>query len=212
MPELDLIEAFVYPPSRPKRLHGPAGYKDVRSYRPWLRDEFSFRCVFCLIRERWGKIAGEFDLDHFVPGTQEASGTPRYDNLVYVCHSCNLRKGSIVLPDIRLNSGNVRVCFDGTLAGLTTDATRIIRTLWLNTPQTVRWRRTWIRIVQMAAEFDSGLYERLMGFPDDPPDLSGLRVPRNTKPNGVGLSYFSFRQRDELPRTYLDDVTVDRFP
>ena len=27
------------------RCHAPKGYQDYRSYKPWLRDEFPFRCV-----------------------------------------------------------------------------------------------------------------------------------------------------------------------
>ena len=55
-------------PSRPHlRKHGPRGYRTAVDFRPWLRDEFLFRCVYCLERE--------------------------YDNLLYVCQACNLRKG-----------------------------------------------------------------------------------------------------------------------
>ena len=42
--------AFTYPRSRHIRRHGPHGYRDYRSYKPWLRDEFAFRCVYCLWR------------------------------------------------------------------------------------------------------------------------------------------------------------------
>jgi hypothetical protein len=34
------------------------GYADTDSYRPWLRDEFAFRCVFCLVREQWENPVG----------------------------------------------------------------------------------------------------------------------------------------------------------
>jgi hypothetical protein len=37
------------------------------SYRPWLRDEFTFRCVYCLLRKQWGRVTGEFDVEHFRP-------------------------------------------------------------------------------------------------------------------------------------------------
>ena len=43
---------FEYPSSPHRRRHGPLGYADYASFRPWLRDEFSFRCVYCLLRER----------------------------------------------------------------------------------------------------------------------------------------------------------------
>ena len=44
---------FQYPSSPYTRRHGPCGYSDHTSYKPWLRDEFTFRCVYCLARERW---------------------------------------------------------------------------------------------------------------------------------------------------------------
>ncbi len=56
---------FDYPEPRGQRRHGPANYAAYESYRPWLRDEFDFRCVYCLKRETWGQVSFEFELDHF---------------------------------------------------------------------------------------------------------------------------------------------------
>jgi len=44
---------FVYADRPHVRKHGPAGYTEFPTYKPWLRDEFHFRCVYCLERERW---------------------------------------------------------------------------------------------------------------------------------------------------------------
>ena len=46
-------ELFTYPPEPHLRKHAPAGYKNYPEYKPWLRDEFEFRCVYCLQREMW---------------------------------------------------------------------------------------------------------------------------------------------------------------
>ena len=35
---------FEYPSELHVRRHGPRGYRDYRSYKPWLRDEFDFCC------------------------------------------------------------------------------------------------------------------------------------------------------------------------
>ena len=56
---------FDYPEPREARRHLPANYAAYESYRPWLRDEFDFRCVYCLKRETWGQVTSEFELDHF---------------------------------------------------------------------------------------------------------------------------------------------------
>ena|SRR5713101_1667716 len=63
-----LPEPFAYPREPHGRRHGPAGYEDYGHYKPWLRDEFTFRCVYCLERETWyPNRAASFSADHFVP-------------------------------------------------------------------------------------------------------------------------------------------------
>ena len=57
---------FEYPTEPHRRRHGPRGYAAAESFRPWLRDEFSFRCVYCLRRETWTIRKGEFVIEHFV--------------------------------------------------------------------------------------------------------------------------------------------------
>jgi hypothetical protein len=48
------MSPFTYPSAPLVRRHGPQGYADYVSYRPFLPDEFQFRCVYCLLRERIG--------------------------------------------------------------------------------------------------------------------------------------------------------------
>ncbi len=56
---------FAYPAEPHQRKHAPAGYKDYRACKPWLRDEFTFRCVYCLERELWyPDRAASFSADH----------------------------------------------------------------------------------------------------------------------------------------------------
>ena len=38
-------QVLEYPTNGHERLHGPSGYVDYKSFKPWLRDEFRFRCV-----------------------------------------------------------------------------------------------------------------------------------------------------------------------
>jgi hypothetical protein len=74
---------FTYPAVPHIRRHGPQGYAHYSSYRPWLRDEFRFRCVYRLLREQWGRVAGIFDLDH-AESLQRAPGldVPEHDRVV----------------------------------------------------------------------------------------------------------------------------------
>jgi hypothetical protein len=92
-------DPFPYPLEPHARKHGPAGYTEYDSFRPWLRDEFSFRCVFCLSREQWGKMLGLWDIDHLIPQSRRPSLILSFDNLLYVCRSCNVLKSSSLLAD-----------------------------------------------------------------------------------------------------------------
>ena len=58
---------YDYPSIEHERIHGPGGYSNYFSFKEWLRDEFGFRCVYCLTRERWYDW-GEalFGVDHIL--------------------------------------------------------------------------------------------------------------------------------------------------
>src|ERR1035438_5001554 len=87
---------FDYPTSAYIRRHGPGGYKDYNSYRDWLRDEFTFRCVYCLHREQWDIRGVTFHIDHFVPSSVHPDGKCEYPNLLYACATCNEAKQDIL--------------------------------------------------------------------------------------------------------------------
>jgi hypothetical protein len=192
---------FTYPSTPHARRHGPRGYADYTSYRPWLRDEFSFRCVYCLLREQWGIVRGTFAIDHFLPAAVHAERITDYDNLVYGCAACNSAKGSQHIPDPSrvLLGKDVRVAEDGTIEATTREARRLIRLLGLDDAEYTEFRRMWIEIIALAARYDADLYTRLMGFPDELPDLRLLRPPDgNDRPEGLEQSYFVQRERGIL--------------
>ena len=53
-----------------------------------------------------------------------------------------------------------------------------------------------------SAERDAGLYCQLVGFPNDLPDLSKLKPPRNHCKEGLDECWFARRRRGELPNAY----------
>lgn len=200
-----MAAGFNYPKLPHARRHGPQGYVGYNSYRPWLRDDFCFRCVYCLIREQWGRVFGEFDLDHYAPQSLNPRRATDYDNVLYSCACCNAGKGEQVVPDptVVMLAEQLVVHEDGAITGLTNDADRLIRMLDLDDEEYRRWRRTWIRILELAERFDPPLFRQLMGFPEDLPDLSRLRPPGgNSRPAGIGESYFEQRKRGTLPIGY----------
>jgi len=199
------MDAFNYPAEQHVRRHGPQGYAGAESFRPWLRDEFSFRCVYCLLREMWGLVPGVFGVDHFLAVVSHPGRTLSYDNLLYCCTTCNGAKGKRRLPNPEkvLIASEVQVNEDGTIEGKTRAARCLIRVLGLNDSEYIEFRMVWLDIVALARERDPKLYARLMGFPADLPNLASLRPPKaNTRPQGVEECYFAQRHRGSLPATY----------
>ncbi len=197
---------FQYPSGPHLRRHSPQGYRDYPRFRPWLRDEFAFRCVYCLRREQWELARGIFHIDHFLPVAHRPDLVTDYDNLLYVCASCNFAKGDRVVPNplIVLTGGVVRVKADGTIhADHHSEAARLIDLLGLNGPDYIKFRKRWIDIVALAREKQPDLYQRLMGYPEDLPNLRRCnRGGGNTRPAGVEQSAFARQKRGELPSCY----------
>ncbi len=161
---------FTYSPEPHVRRHGPQGYADAASYRPWLRDEFTFRCVYCLFREQWGRLRGTFDVEHFRPIASQPGDRLSYDNLLYGCTACNTGKGKQLVPDplTALVCGDVWVNEDGTIEGRTRQARRLIRVLGLDDREYTEFRLVWLEIVGLAAR----------GCRTDPPPGRDRCTPR----------------------------------
>ena len=196
---------FRYPERPHVRRHGPAGYADHESYRPWLRDEFAYRCVFCLSREAWGPLRGRFAIDHFIPVALAPLAADRYENLLYACMTCNNVKGVQLVPDPLdvLLAGSVRIETDGSLHTDSIEALKLIEMLDLNAPRQVEFRSLWMSVLALAERFDPALHGRLLAYPNDLPDLTRLKPPDgNARQMGIAESYFARRERGELPASY----------
>ncbi|WP_146401561.1 hypothetical protein [Planctomycetes bacterium CA13] len=104
---------------------------------------------------------------------------------------------------------SIRVHLDGRLSGLTDDARRTVAVLGLNSPNLVRWRLTWMRIIDICQKNDPELFASLMGYPDEMPDLSILTPPGNTHPEGIERSYYAQRAGGRLSDGFIVSVTTD---
>lgn len=196
---------FEYALTPHVRRHGPLGYADYASYRPWLRDEFAFRCVYCLRREAWCGVFGAFALDHFLPVKHRPDLRTEYANLLYVCGPCNLRKGERSVPDPLAHalSNHLLVHADGRIEARSRECQQIVRVLQLDARDLVEYRALWIDVLRLAGSHDPILYRRILGFPHDLPDLRVLEPPDgNSRPEGIAHSYFCLRARGDLPTTY----------
>jgi len=199
------MNPFTYPATAHVRRHGPQGYADPDSFRPWLRDEFSFRCVYCLLREQWGQVRGFYTIEHFRALAQHPDWALDYENLLYACSGCNAVKGARTVPDplTVLTGPGVRVTEDGRIHADNLEAAQLIELLGLDTEQLTEFRLLWMGIVALAREHEPALYRKLMGYPADLPDLAALRPPGgNTRPQGIGQSCLARRQSGTLPETY----------
>ena len=199
-----MVDAYQYPQTPHVRRHGPHGYTTYQRFRPWLRDEFCFRCVLCLHRDFW-PTTSQFEIDHLIPVSQRPDLECRYSNLLYVCRRCNGLKGDSRIPDpCSIAFGHcLRVKNDGSIAALNGEGRTLVRTLRLDRPERIRQRRMIIELL-VDAEVN-GNTRRLrdwLGFPEDLEDLSQLSPPSNERLRGIGESFFARRERGELPETW----------
>lgn len=207
---MSLPQPFAYPIEPHLRKHAPAGYADYTEYKPWLRDEFEFRCVYCLQRETWSRAgAAVFSVDHIIPRSldPEELFVGDYSNLLYACNQCNsARQDALILDPTREGMGEyLRVQPDGIIVGLTLAGLKLIELLHLNNPWVVKERQRILRILNRRARYPSDPevmkdYHEAFGYPDDLPDLR-----RKLPPGGNALSenaehcHFARRERGQLP-------------
>jgi hypothetical protein len=196
---------FEYSTTPHARRHGPAGYEDYNSYRDWLRDEFIFRCVYCLHREQWNQGGAIFHIDHFVPVAADPAGKLEYSNLLYACARCNEAKRAVLgLPDpcqIAFHDC-LRIMDNGRIEALNNEGKKLNLVLRLDSERNVHARSRWMRTLEILRTSNPALYMEFMGFPVDLPDLRKKRVPENTKPDGAASCYFALRERRKLPAVY----------
>ena len=204
-------KVLEYPTDRHERRHGPLGYADYKSFKPWLRDEFHFRCVYCLWRESWCADGdGSFGVDHVHPRASHPEQSCDYDNLVYACCRCNSVKQDSPLPVDPCDDGwgkHLHTDPDGTVHGITSLGQRTIEICRLNRPALVQARQRMLQLLQELAasgtEDAKSLLRDYLGFPANLPVLSQLHPPSgNARPEGVAASHYEQKKRGELQETY----------
>jgi HNH endonuclease len=203
---------FIFATAPHVRKHGPGGYRQYQTYKDWLRDEFTFRCVYCLERERWypNGHAG-FGVDHVRPKGQAEYEhlICHYPNLVYACNRCNSAKQDCILidPCEVAFADHLRIDEEGEIRGLTVEGRRVINILGLDLRLSTDERKARLNILALYKRYPDdaelqALYFGAFGFPDDLPDLSAHSRATNTKPEGVAQCYHRQREAGTLPRTY----------
>jgi hypothetical protein len=197
---------FAYPQQVVGRKHGPRGYAHYETYRDWLRDEFSFRCAYCLMREPWLRGGRGLQIDHCLPQAHYPAGRLAYENLVYTCPWCNQAKAGVAVPNpTEVAYGRaLRVKEDGVVEAQSELGQVLVEGLKLDHPELTYQRRLVLGVVRLAAEKNNvALLLHLLGYPEDLPDLRRKRPPGgNTRPEGIATSYREQRHRGELAAVY----------
>lgn len=75
----------------PKRTY-TGKYKNYRSYKPYLREDFKGRCGYTDCPDTWFGGPKCFHIDHFLPKSKFTHLENEYTNLVYSCSYINILK------------------------------------------------------------------------------------------------------------------------
>ncbi len=201
---------LAFPDEPYARRHAPK-YTTYESYKPWLRDEFQFRCVYCMERERWYPSgAASFGADHVKPkgDPDYADLECEYENLVYACNRCNSRKLQRIFVDPCQESLAEHILFkkDGTAVALTVEGMDLISILELDKLEAFETRQSALRIYNLYKQLpdnpdvrDEHLY--VFGYPSDLPDLQILHG-KNQNKGSESTSYFARKNDGLLDETY----------
>jgi hypothetical protein len=205
------LDVFCHPTVPHVRRHGPRGYNPYGGYKPWLRDEFWFRCVYCLERERWyPDRAASFSVDHVISQSESPDRICDYTNLVYACTRCNSirRHVRLIDPTEQAFGKNIRLGSDALFVSLTPDGQDVIDNLRLNKDPALQERKRVLRIMALYTNHADDpdvkdLYLDVFGYPEELPDLPGMRPPGgNTLPDGVNTCFFVQKKLGTLPDFY----------
>ena len=208
-------EPYAFPPRPHVRRHGPDGYPEYGRFKDWLRDEFQFRCAYCLYREIWERRGWRrFEIDHIEPQTLAPHRVVEYDNLAYACDACNNFKRDEIIPgpcDIDY-SAHFRFVDDGTIEALTLKGEYLIEILGLDSDYLERSRRkifrnyrTILELIEEYGEDDEDVQvelRELLGYPDDVPNLKRKKPPGNSRPDGKDDCYYVKLKDPAFPRLY----------
>jgi hypothetical protein len=207
----DVGLVFQYPRQVHVRRHGPVGYANYQSYKPWLRDEFEFRCVYCLWRERWHSVGEDaFSVEHLESRAAAPARICDYDNLVYACCRCNSVKtdAHCVLDPCRQAYGlHLEIHADGAIGALTAEGSELIEICQLARPRITDARRRLLDLLRTLQEARTpranALLKQYLSYPDNLPILSQHRPPGgNNRPDGIIQSCQVRKHRGELLAVY----------
>ncbi len=209
---MNLPQPFSYPSVVPVRKHGPGGYLQYQEYKDWLRDEFEFRCVYCLERETWyPSRQAAFAVDHILPQVNRSDLVCEYDNLVYACLRCNSFKQDLETLDPSRVALDGHLCFepDGSVVARTDEGWEFMLLFHLDEAPARDVRNEKLRILRLKGLYPDDpdverLFRETFGYPADLPDLRppAKKPKTNSRPAGTHECHFVRRLEGKLPDVY----------
>jgi len=147
-----------------------------------------------------------FVIDHFIAQCRDSLRILDYENLLYLCSSCNASKSyHLVCDPCDVALGKcLKVHKDGTITAKNEDGQLLIDLLRLDNEDYTQFRYRTIRTIQGLAQLkDRETILLWLRYPENLPDLNQLRPPGgNRKPKGIRRSHHARRLRGELPEMY----------
>ena len=185
------------------RRFGPGGYNDYGSYADRLREEFGYRCAYCMLRERMASSKSFFVVEHVVSQRQSPQLALNYFNLAYACEACNGIKSSRSLPiDIEdaLMRKHFKLDSEGKFAHKTPDGQIHIEFFNLNSRTKIEFRQAILASCDALVEKEglAGL-RHFFGYPVDLPDLPKKRPPFNSNPDSIQTCDRVAKDKGSLP-------------
>jgi HNH endonuclease len=202
---------FAYARQIHTRTHGPIGYADYTYFKPWIRDEFTFRCVYCLERELWYPSGhASFVADHVEPKKLFPGRLCDYNNLVYCCNRCNSARWleTLLNPCAVALGDHLVVSANGSIKGLTSEGKNTIDLLHLDSKSSIETRRFYLDLVSLKVESPNDprvhkMFIHSFGYPADLPNLSRLKPPGgNPLEQNTCLCYEHLRRNGNLDEVY----------
>jgi hypothetical protein len=80
-------------PLRTRRTSTPK-HKAYQRYKPYLREDFAYACVYCGMHENEAGGPRFFTVEHFRPKSRFPQLATEYTNLLYACSVCNTYKSN----------------------------------------------------------------------------------------------------------------------
>lgn len=153
------------------RRSNPPRHRSYQRYKPYLRDDFGYACVYCGIHENESGGPRFFTVEHYRPKSRFPELRNEYGNLLYACAVCNGYKGDDWPSDHPLADGrgyldpcehdlaeHVGPAGDDEVAGLTPVGRYMVERLHLN--------RGLLRKIRRLRREDEELHTRFMKLAD----------------------------------------------